>query len=383
MKNTELILFDRKVADKKELEELFSKIGGLKPILETIEELAKNFSYDLSAQKGKDIVASQAYAVSRTKTYLDKLRKEVTAESREKVKRVNDEWKTTETFLDKLRDEIRKPLTDLEEKEKIENEKKEQIIKNLEMVLVKYHPMSEVVALRESLKKLDEVKVEDGNWGEEFEYKVHKAKKEAIAHVQSCIDTRVKHDEDQAQIAKERAELNRLREEQQKRDEEDRKKEEERLEKENAEKAKAAIEKELKEKRDREIKEKEEREAIEKEQNQKAKELAERRAIEAEEKSKKLEEEKKVREANELLLKENAIKSERENKRIVHNIILKSLNDQGIDEETCKQIITLVGTNKIPNLKINYSLSLEQRNTISSTKEENKVEKNTSPSFKL
>jgi len=354
----ELILFEKKVATRKEIENLFSQENGLKPILKTIEEMAYNFSYDLDTKEGREKIASQAYAVSRTKTFLDNVGKELTSEWRDKTAKVNSGRNEVKKFLDDLKDNIRKPLTELEEKEKAEKERKEQTVKNLEMVLLKYHPMSEVEAMNEAFNKVKLVPVEDGNWGEEFEYKIHKAKSEALAHLEDCITKRKTHDAEQAELKK-------LREAEEKR------------------KAEEAEQERIKEAAEKARREAEEKAKIEKEQAEKAQHLAEQRAIEAEEKLKKQEEERKLQQQKlEEEKKEEEVKAqrfkenEREIKREVHNAILEFFVNNGFNQEQGKKIVTLIAKLEVPHLVVNYGY-IPSFNTRYSEKE--KVE----PSFRL
>lgn len=57
----------------------------MKPVLDRLKEVAMDFTVDLSTQKGRDLVASQAYAVSKSKTFLENLGKEITQDWREKL----------------------------------------------------------------------------------------------------------------------------------------------------------------------------------------------------------------------------------------------------------------------------------------------------------
>ena len=55
----------------------FVENKNLDSILAEIESLATNFTPDISTAKGRKLIASQAYAVSRTKTFIDGLGKEL------------------------------------------------------------------------------------------------------------------------------------------------------------------------------------------------------------------------------------------------------------------------------------------------------------------
>lgn len=364
---SDLILFDKKVATRIEIEKLFSEKDGLKPILKMIEEVAKDFEADLNTKEGRDKYASQAYAVARSKTFLDGVGKELTAEWREKTSRVNDGRNEVKKFLDNLKDEIRKPLTEIEEKEKAEAELKKKLIENLEMVLLKYHSMSEMDSLVESHRKVSEVKIE--GLGEEFEYKAFTARNKAIEHLNDCIQKREAYDKDQEERRKEREELARLREEEEKRKAQEA--EQKRIEE---AREKARIEAEQKAQREaQEAKDREEKLKAEKEES-------ERRAQEAERKLKE-EQEKKEREAEEQKKREEDFKSrETQLKKNAHNAMLDTLKENGISEEVGKKVVTLIAKGKIPHIVVNYSIfaGSTTRSSTGVKKEERKE-----PSFKL
>jgi len=88
--------------------------GGLEPIIVKVEESARAAFFDVSTPAGRKECASVAYSISRSKTYLDDVGKEITEEWKKKSKVVDNERKRARDRLDALKDEIRKPLTDWE-----------------------------------------------------------------------------------------------------------------------------------------------------------------------------------------------------------------------------------------------------------------------------
>jgi len=97
--------------------DVFQK-GGLTELLEKIRAEAVCHVPDLTSDKGRKAIASVAYKVSQSKTYLDDQGKELVADQKKAIKLVDTERNKMRTELDKLRDEVRKPLNDWEEKEK-------------------------------------------------------------------------------------------------------------------------------------------------------------------------------------------------------------------------------------------------------------------------
>ena len=85
---------------------------------------------DLSTKKGRDVIASTAFKVSKKKTSIIKEMIDPSIEDAKKlVKNVNDGKKHFQNKMDALRDEVRKPLTEWEEAEKIKENKRIESIK--------------------------------------------------------------------------------------------------------------------------------------------------------------------------------------------------------------------------------------------------------------
>lgn len=89
---------------------VFSEPGKLDPILERIASEVRTFVPDVSTAKGRKDIASLAYRVAQSKTYLDNLGKELVAEYKELPKRIDANRKLMRDSLDALKDEARAPL---------------------------------------------------------------------------------------------------------------------------------------------------------------------------------------------------------------------------------------------------------------------------------
>lgn len=109
------------------------KAGGIAPIINAIRYEALSEVPDLSTEKGRKAVASNAFKVAKSKTLLDKMGKALADSLNEKLKPINAERKIARDELDKLRDEVRQPLTIWEEDQsriafaKIEKEKQKRL----------------------------------------------------------------------------------------------------------------------------------------------------------------------------------------------------------------------------------------------------------------
>lgn len=113
------------VVEKTTAMAVFTESDKLDPLLAKITEKAKSLVPDTSTAKGRKEIASIAYQVARTKTYLDSLGKELVDDLKEVPKKIDASRKKTRDYLDALAAEVRKPLDDWEsEQERIAAEKK-------------------------------------------------------------------------------------------------------------------------------------------------------------------------------------------------------------------------------------------------------------------
>lgn len=99
------------VTERKPLE-IFTTPGVITALLQAISEAAtKDFTPDTSTDKGRKEIASRAFKVAKSKTYLDELGKDEVARLKALPKQVDEARKTLRDGLDAIRDEIRQPLT--------------------------------------------------------------------------------------------------------------------------------------------------------------------------------------------------------------------------------------------------------------------------------
>lgn len=90
---------------------------GIEDMISKIEKHARSIAPDLSTAKGRKAVASNAAQVSRSKTALDALGKNLVSGWKDKAKSVDVERKLMRDRLDDLRDEVRQPLNDWEKEQ--------------------------------------------------------------------------------------------------------------------------------------------------------------------------------------------------------------------------------------------------------------------------
>jgi len=304
---------------------LFSE-NGLDPVLKKIRKEIREFVPIIETSKGRKEIGSFAYKIAQSKTFIDKLGKELNADLKAKTKLIDAERKRSRDTLDKWKNEVRQPLTDYEiaEKERIEEEQR--------------------------IERVNEVHGDALHENEMFDREVELKRKEAEL---------------------ERIEEERLEKLEKERQAKEQKEYEERLKKEAAETERREAEKKIQH-------EKDERERVECEALE-AKEKAERDKIAAEERAK-IEKEMAVQKAEDDA-KAEAAKKERDRLRIetekaakeqaakdiadkkatnkkhqanINNKIMDAFSVLDIPKADAKKIIIAVVQGKIPNLIINY-----------------------------
>ena len=102
------------VIQKTEAMDIFTNRELLTPLLEKIEHVATQDQTDVTTEKGRKDIASIAYRVAQSKTYIEAQGKDLAAELKELPKLVDSNRKYARDFLDDLKDRIRKPLDEWE-----------------------------------------------------------------------------------------------------------------------------------------------------------------------------------------------------------------------------------------------------------------------------
>ncbi len=297
---------------------LFSE-NGLEPILFEIKKKVDEFEPDVETGTGRKEIASFAYKIAQSKTFIEKAGKELVAKQKAAIKLIDTERKRSRDFLDEQRDRARQPLTEWEEAEKKALEEEEKIIR----FEADHTEGLEFHALWLKDKELEALKAKIAREVEE------KRQKEEAARI-----------------------------------EQDRIEREERLKKEAAEKAKKHAE----DAAERKIKEA--KEAVEKAEWDKitAKEKAEREKQEAIDKTKREAEEKAAKieaarfveeneerakiEADLLAAKRRA--AHKSHQRRINREILEGFQSIGIIEDEGKLIVEAIVKKQIPHIEIKY-----------------------------
>lgn len=289
--------------------------GNVDKIVGEIEGQVRGIVCDVSTAKGRNEIASLAYKVSKSKTALDALGKDLVGDWKSKAKAVDTERKLIRDRLDALRDEVRQPLTEWEEAEKARVER-ERLNKEIE----KAHDMALIENELFDMKKENERKEEEQRQAE-----MKRLEEERIV-----VEARLKAEREE-RIRQQAAEAARAEAEQ--RAIEERKAAEQKIidAKIEEEKAKREVV-EAEARRVRELKEQEERLRAEQEQQE-----AER-----------------IRKEEEARAVEARKAANRKHQASVNNGILQSLVAIGISEEHAKLLISKTAKGEIENLRITY-----------------------------
>lgn len=280
----------------------------LDDLLKKIRQAAVMASFDVSTEKGRKEIASQAYAVSRSKTTIDNAGKELVAEWKAKSKAVDESRKKARDYLDALRDEVRKPLTEWEDEQKrIEQEQIEAARKREEEAERKR--LAEIEAREAEIRKREQAI----RAAEEA-----KRRQEESARIEA---ERIAREERIAKEAAERAEREKI---------------------EAEARTKAAIEKAKLDAEEAARRAEEEKARAVAEAERKAKEEAQRIAAE-QEAARRAEEQERLR-----------IERDKAHRQSVHAVAIKSLAEAGIAAEVAQRVVELISADKIQCLSVNY-----------------------------
>lgn len=357
--STELVIIEPETAL-----EVYTADKGLDPYLAKIKAEVDGFIPDVTTKKGRDAVASMAYKVSQSKTYLDKTGKELVDKLKEQPKLVDAERKRMRDYLDGLRDQVREPLTAWEEAEESRIAEHKRKIAEIELRL----ECSDLDAVELQLNiDLISIIAIDESW-QEFEPQAARAKDAALTALNAALVKRQAYEAEQAELA-------RLREEEAQREQKER---EGRIAREAAEaeirkaaqlaeaekqrvEAAAQAERDATAKREADAKAAAERRELE---LQLVAEKAQREALEAqraaeyerERAERQIEADRKERERQaEIAAAElKAREKDKAHKKEVNNAAVAAFTNGGMTEECAKLAVTLIAKKLITGIVINY-----------------------------
>jgi len=194
-------------------------------LIKEIEDKAKAHVPDLTTAKGRAAIKSNAYAVKRSKTFLDGLGKDLVKPLKEQAKHVDAERKRMRDTLDTLNTELIEPLTTWEEEEEKRKRaigEKIELIIGLQFFEAESTPSADDI--RDRLNTLNEIIIDESY--QEMSDVAEVEKVEAIKILELKLEAQVKYEADQAELARlkaEAAERERLDAERKAKEEEERK----------------------------------------------------------------------------------------------------------------------------------------------------------------
>jgi len=350
-KETELAIIPQEI----DAVTIFTGPQGIQPILDQIKEQALSIVPDVTTAKGRKEIASVAYKVAQSKTLLDGKGKELVAEWKEKSKKIDLDRKLARDFLDELRDKVREPLTAWEEAE----EKRLQAEHDEAQRLLDWEDAIKENELFDRQKEIERKEAEFARIEAERVAK-EQAAAEELARVKAEQD-RLEREARIAQEAKEKAEK-----EAQERIEAERIAAAEKIAKERVEAQRKAEEAELKRLADikaaQDKAEAERKEAADKAEAEKqaalAKAEAEKQAIIKAQIEKDLAETARVAAENKRIADEKAAEEKRQanlaHRKKVNNEAMQSLIKVGVEDATAKLVVESVVKGLIKNISINY-----------------------------
>lgn len=187
----------------------FVENKNLDSILAEIETLATNFEPDVSTAKGRKLIGSQAYAVARTKTFIDGLGKELVDAEKEIPKRIDATRKRVRDFCEELQARVRQPLTDFENAEKDRVAALESRMTEIRNIPAKLQTIGgtyqvDSVVVQRLIDTLDAIAIDD-TW-QEYKERAQVAKDAGLIELRKGLDVAKEREAQQAEIARLKAE---------------------------------------------------------------------------------------------------------------------------------------------------------------------------------
>ncbi|MEQ5618221.1 cell envelope biogenesis protein TolA [Providencia rettgeri] len=325
------------VIEKSTALEVFKSSDSVEDIIRKVEQEVNSFIPDVSTVKGRKEIASLAYKVAQSKTYLDGLGKDLVAELKEIPKLIDANRRTVRERFDTLRDKVRQPLNEWEaEQERIEAEKQ----------MFAWH--EEALEMNAAFDKALAERIESDHeiallMNEKFDRDLAEAKAEAERQRIAREEELKKQAAEQARLAAERKAQQEI--EAAAHREREAKEAAERAEREKQEAIQRAEQaaKEAKEKAERDAKEAQERAEREKQA-----------AIEAERKKQADIEAARLAEEERKRQEDAKRQEDKEHRRKYNQETLQALVSNGFDEKLATEFIKLVVSNQIPHMTMNY-----------------------------
>lgn len=325
--------------EKKDLPAYFLEDGAIDKLLDTIETSAGSVEHDYTTAKGRKAARSYAAKVSSSKTLLETVRKEITADWREKTAKVNAIGKKAVERLDALRDKIRNPADEFDKKEADRQAAHLRAMDQFDLEVLSAH--SSVAELKAKIASIEAVEI--GPSWEDFEAEAREKKAAALTKYRSDLGVAEQREAQQRELEELRRE----------KAERARKDAEEKAAKEREEREKAIAEERERQKKEAADKAEQEAKAAAQRQVQQAKEAAARAEREAAERAEaaaaaerqRIEDEKRRAEEEEAKRKADAA-----HRTKIRDEIVKAFTD--LEPDGWETAVDAMIDGKIPHLKV-------------------------------
>ncbi len=169
--------------EKSQIPALFNEEKGIEKLVERIEKDALAIHQDYTTDKGRKAARSLAAKVSRSKTLIDAVGKDMTEKWRAKTNAVNAKRKLATERLDELRDKIKKPADEFEAKEAERVQKHMKALDQFALDTLTAHDTS--AELKAKIAMIEAVEI--GPVWEEFEGDARQQKAEALTKYQNDL----------------------------------------------------------------------------------------------------------------------------------------------------------------------------------------------------
>jgi hypothetical protein len=177
--------------------------GFMDPILAAVrtEVMSQAAKLDISTEENRKAIASIAYRVAKSKTFVDAQRKSYVGEQKKKLAAIDAVGAQIWTVLEGIQREVRQPLTEWEDKETARVKAHEDAV--AEIWAMKPHLYPDIPSLEAAIKTLEAIKPDTF---EEFKAPAMGARAETLDILRGELETRRKAAADQEELERLRAE---------------------------------------------------------------------------------------------------------------------------------------------------------------------------------
>lgn len=338
---------------------VFTDTKKLDALLNQVREKLSGIVYDMSTAKGRDQCRSDAFRVARSKAALEKIGAAASAEQKEIPKQIDAGRRYAKEALEQIQEQVRAPLTEWEEAEEQRVREHTQAIKAVEEMTASATPATTAEVLRNLLSAAEQIEI--GPHWQEFEVHAARAKDTAVTSLRSALAAREKHEAEQAELTKLRAEAEERRQQD----------ERERIAREAADRAtkeaeaRAKAEKDAAAKREADAKAAQERaeqeasEAVERQKQAEARAETEKlaaaaRANKAAEDARLAEQQRQRNEQARLDAEAKAREEDRAHKSVAMRQAKEAIMETGITEDKARDVVKLILAGKVPYVSISF-----------------------------